>query len=340
MMRNKYLFLILLSAILIGTIFYKQISTHFKIALFITEEFPQIPVKPLGLLTFKPEHKKIERSSINGKIVADLYIPKGGKNPAVILAMGVKTAEKDKPLLLHFSDTMARLGYVVFWPRLNSLEEGQSLPEEPETFIKAFKYLESLSEVDKQRISYVGFSVGSSTAFVAVSDSEISDQVYSLVFFGGQFNIFEYLLSLASKSLKTNGERVKWMAADGARDQVKSLLEVKEASFTAKIFEQEDLKTIQEILSKTPEEEKDGLKKYSPKEYLSKFKAKIFILHDKSDAYVPYTESVVLYNVLPKDQVKAYHISDLFEHVQPNRPINFGELVKLYGFLYKVFTEL
>lgn len=341
MSRRQYLLLIFLVILLLGVVFHKQLTTHLKITLFITEEFPQIPIKPLGLISFGPFHEKVGLDSSNGRIVGDLFLPVDpDKRPALILAMGVKTNEKDRPILLHFANTMARLGYVTFWPRLEVLDKGQSLPEEPETFIESFKYLANLESVDPKRISYVGFSVGSSTAFVAASDPKISDKVHGLVFFGGQFDIFEYLLSLATKTVKMNGLATPWNPDLDALNHAKGLLDTKGADQVLKIFDVKEASEAAVLLGKAPDDEILGLKKYSPKEYLGNFKAKIFILHDKSDTLVPYVESVKLSQALSEDQIEGYLLIDLFDHVQPNRPINIGELLKLYGFLYEVLTVL
>lgn len=337
----KKLFIFAAIIILLVIVFQKQISTHLKIVLFITQQFSQISIKPLGLLTLKPAHQKVELNSSNGKIVADLYIPPGYKHSAVIIAMGVKTQPKDKPLILNFAQTMARLGYITFWPRLEVLDQGQSLPEEPETFVESFKYLQNLKEVDPQRISYVGFSVGSSTALVASADPQIRDLVHGLVFFGGQFDIFDYLKGLASKSYQLNGKDESWDAAEDARNHAKDLFKAKEATYTARIFEASEAREIQTIFSSVPLKEKEKLKRYSPKEYVDNFKAQIFILHDQSDTFVPYVESVKLNQAL-KDK-KIFLLINLFEHVQPNKPFtlkNIGELFKLYGFLYQVFNFL
>ncbi|MDP3974002.1 MAG: hypothetical protein Q8P92_04170 [Candidatus Daviesbacteria bacterium] len=343
MWRSKYLVLFLLLIILAGVIFQKQLSTHLKIILFITEEFPQIPVKPLGLITQSPQHEWVEFDppAGGGKVVADLYIPHAAyvkDRSAVILAMGVKTDEKNKTLIRHFADTMARLGYVVLWPRLEVLDKGQSLPEEPATFVEGFKYLQNLCyfdlsslrmqgsnkqdssskldsrlrgndncEVDTIRISFVGFSAGSSIAFVASSNPEISDKVHALVFFGGYFNIFDYLAAL-------DGE-TPWIPHPDAVSHAKTLLVAKGVSSSSA-----------------------QLNQYSPQEFVSNFKARLFILHDKSDTFVPYLESEKLSQALPKESIGAYAITDLFEHVQPNRALtreNIQELFKLYNFLYK-----
>lgn len=338
MSRRQYLLLLLSVILLVGVIFWKQLATHLKIALFITEQFPQIPIKPLGLVSGSPDHRWVELGSINGKIVGDLYIPPyGDQRPALIVAMGIKTAEDDKPLILNFSDTLARLGYVVFWPRLEALDKGIALPEEAETFIKSFQYLSTKDFINPQKISFMGFSVGSSVAMRAAEDHQINDQVHALIFFGGYFDVFDYYVSLATKTTRLNGQILAWNPAPDAVDHAKGLLETRKANQMVKIFEATSSSQAYDLIKNAPQDEVDGLKKYNPKENLDDFKAKIFILHDRADVYVPYTESIRLNQALGgMDQ--TFLLIDLFEHVQPNRPIKFGELFKLYVFLYRVLS--
>lgn len=342
MKKGKVLRLCLLAIFLLIVFLYQSLATHAKILLFISEEFPQIPFKPLGTITKSPLYQKVKFESVSGEIVADLFVPANGRpKSAIVVAMGIKTAQKDKPLILKFADTMARLGYVTIWPRLEVLDQGTSLPEQPETFIEGFKYLAEFPQTDPGRITFVGFSVGSSVALVAAADPEIANQVHGLVFFGGQFDIFDYLLSLASKTYQVDGERVKWNAAEDARSHARGLL--KEATQTAKIFEVSNIEEMQTILAQVPDQEKENLKRYSPKEYVSKFQGKLFILHDKTDHYVPYVESVKLNEALGARGDQVFVLVDLFEHVQPNKPLswqNLKELAKLYGFLYQVFSFL
>lgn len=341
MSQFTYVALILLIVLVFGIFFQKQILTHLKIVLFISEEFPQIPLKPLELITSQPIHKKVDLDSTYGKIVGDLFIPRKSaeEKSALIVAMGIKTAEDDKPLILKFSDTLSRLGYVVFWPRQEALDRGESLPEEPETFIKSFEYLTGQDFVKGKKISFMGFSVGSSVAMKAAEDPTINNKVHALIFFGGYFDVFDYYVSLATNTTKLDGQTIAWNPAPDALDHAKGLLEIREAHQMAKIFEASSSPQAYDLIQKAPKDEVDGLKKYNPKEKLADFKANIFILHDKADAYVPYTESIRLNQALG-NRKKQFLLIDLFEHVQPNRPININELVKLYGFLYKVLSYL
>lgn len=324
-MKSKVSLFLLAIVFALGVIFLKPLITHIKVILFISEQFPQIPVKPLSLLTSSPVQTKIELNSPNGKVVADLIAPKKPQpRPALVLAMGVKTQEKDKIILLNFAKTLARLGYVVFWPRLEILDKGVSSFEEPETFIKSFEYLSELDVVDKKRISFVGFSVGSSIALVAAEDARINNKLRSLVFFGGYYNLSDYLKALANKT-------DAWQPAEGAVNHVLEIAKEKKWG-----------KSLNDLLA-AQETQNEVFRKLSPSQNLKNFKARIFIIHDKSDSYVPYAESIKLSRSLPSEVEKTFVLLNLFEHVQPKKELSWQiifELLKLYGFLNQVFYHL
>ena len=224
--------------IILALLFFQPIVAAAKVLLLISEQFPQIPLKPLHLLTNQPKHEQV---NFGDGIVTDLFLPNQPRpNPALILAMGVRTNEKDKPILLGFADTLARLGYVVLWPRLEDLDKEIVKYERPQTFIKAFEYLEQHSRVEKNKISYIGFSVGSSLAMVAAEDPGINNQVHSLIFFGGYYNIFDYLKALATKSFVLDGQNIAWNPAGDGVNHAKGILE-KEGS------ELEQFKNVGEI---------------------------------------------------------------------------------------------
>jgi len=195
----------------------RPIQIHAKALLLLSQEFPQIPLKPLPRLTNPSVHEHLELESPHGKVVADLFLPtprfgqeRASAQPAVILAMGVRTQAKDRPLLLGFAETLSRLGYVVIWPRHETLDREEALPESPETFVAAFRHLQERNEVARDRISIVSFSVGASLGFVAAADARIADDVRALIFFGGYYDIFDYLVSIVTYGSAFNGQRITW----------------------------------------------------------------------------------------------------------------------------------
>lgn len=346
MMKSK-LFIALLVIAFIGIGFRSQIITHTKAFLLISEEFPQIPVKPLGLITKTPAHRTLEFGTDNGKVVADLFLPGRRSTPAVILAMGVRTQEKDKPVILHFAQTMSRLGYVVLWPRLEILDKGVPSFEEPETFVESFEFLENNEAVDPERISFIGFSVGSSVAMVAAQNPRIAERVHALVFFGGYYDAFDYIASLITKKAILDSQEILWSPADGATGYIKEILEREDAKNLLGLFQDSNLTTsytmAQNLIGKVPESELLILEKLNPSQNVGGFRARIFILHDKKDSYVPYAESIKLSRALPGDLPQTFLLSNLFEHVQPQKGLSpkiVGELSRLYRFLYQILSYL
>ncbi|MBI2007577.1 MAG: hypothetical protein HYS83_02695 [Candidatus Blackburnbacteria bacterium] len=340
-MRKRLVASLFIVGVIGAVLFLKPLSTHTKVILLVSEEFPQIPIKPLGLIAKAPEHRTLELETKAGKAVADLFLPSRRSAPALVLAMGVRTQEKDKPVILHFARTMSRLGYVVLWPRLETLDKGTPSFEDPETFVDAFEYLESQETVDPRRISFIGFSVGSSVATVAAQDPRIAQNVRALVFFGGYYNAFDYVTSLATGTIVLDGREAPWDPAEGATGHLKEIFE-RRAAKAIGVFGVKSRNEAAAFLSALPQDELEFLHKLSPSENLEKLRARLFILHDRKDAYVSYTESQRLYNMLPEKENAALLFMNLFEHVQPQKGISLqtaGELLKLYGFLYKVFTS-
>jgi pimeloyl-ACP methyl ester carboxylesterase len=343
-----------LLAVLVGVFWARPIEAHVKSILLLSEVLPQVPVKPLSALTDRPVHKTIVLTSPQGTIVADLFLPAPppGQStryttPAVILAMGVKMKPRDKPLILDFAQALSRLGYVVLWPRLQALDKGASMLEHPSTFIVSFRYLQGLDRVAPQRISLLGISAGASVAFVAAADPRINKQVHALIFFGGYYDIVDYLASLATGVSSFNNRTIAWHPSPEAVKHVQEILRAGHAQGMAQAFATATkVRTLEQagaLLRSVPEREMGWLRQVSPSNHSDTFKARIFILHDKGDDFVPYLQSAQLNQSLPRRVERTYLITDLFEHVQPGQHISSStvrDVVQLYGLLYGIIGYL
>lgn len=319
-MQHKWVFALLI--FILGVVFWQQGKIHAKTFLFLTREFP-FGVQPLVWVTSKPVYREIIFQFDNKEAVGSLLIPTRGVKiyserslPAVVLAMGVRTKEEDRPTIFKFADTLARLGYVVFWPRSAILNEGVADFEDPRVFIRAFELVKNIDVVNPERISFIGFSVGSSVALVAATNETIRNQVRSIVFFGGYYNVRDYLSLLELG----NG----WNPDEGAVSHLREILREKGVG------------SIKELKD-------DSLDIIDPSKHIADLQAKVFILHDKGDHFVPYHESEKLYKVLPERQVGQFVLVNLFEHVQPKKVFtlaSFGEFIKIYSFVYNVLSYL
>lgn len=341
----KKLLVILGVVVVVILLSFHPLETHLKAFFLISQEFPEFPIKPLGLISREPEHSRVELESQNGKIIADFFVPSSphkNPRPAVVLALGVYAVEENRKAILNFAQTFSRLGYIVFWPRIEDLENGIVAHEEPETFVQSFLYLKSLDSVNKERISFVGFSVGSSLALIAGQDPRISEDLHSLVFFGGYYNIFDYLTSVATETAVIDDKEVAWKPSDWVKQHVQEILNSRNTPELAQLFPASSKEEVISRLKEVPEEKLDELRKLHPAKNLEKVRARVFIIHDKGDSYVHYSESLKLASALGKENSLDFLLVNLFEHVRPQgfSSQNLDELRKLYGFLYRVLGYL
>jgi hypothetical protein len=348
--RIWWLVTLALVLLLVTVVFHRSLVTHAKVLLLLSQELPQVPIRPLGLITAEPIHEQLRLDARHGPVVADLFQPsprfapaEPTTRPGLILAMGVRTTDHDRPLLLGFARTMARLGFVVLWPRLELLDRGAASAEEPETFVTGVDYLEGRGLVAAERISLLGISIGASTALVAAADPLVTDRVRAVIFFGGYCDLFDYLLSLATRTVVVDGQTTEWQPADDAVGHARLVLEAKDVPAVLQIFEATSREAAEWTLQSAPASELAELRRLNPSEHLGDVAATVFILHDRGDPFVPYVESARLRQQLPPAQVRAFLMTGLFEHAQFKSGLSWQALqdvVELYGFLYAVLSDL
>jgi hypothetical protein len=326
----------------------EPVVTHAKVVLLLADAVPQVPVKPLQAFSAEPGHEQVHLEAPDGQIVGDLFRPAGAEGdgeqrPALILALGIRLAEKDRPVLFQFAGTMARLGFVVLWPRRAELENGATLPELPGTFVAGFHHLESLDSVVGDRISMLGFSVGASTALVAASDARIAERVRAVIFFGGYYDILDYFVSLATATMALDDRIEPWQPEEEAVGHTRALLEAEGLEGVRQIFDAGTREEAQAWLDAAPQTELAKLRRLSPAAHAQHLGTRVFILHDSADRFVPYVGSVKLRRALPAEQVGAFELTGLFEHAQPKGGLSWdalGEVARVYGFVYEVLSYL
>jgi dipeptidyl aminopeptidase/acylaminoacyl peptidase len=369
-MRPRKLVLIILAvSLFIVFLFTKPVQVAISTLFFIPQVFPQMPIKPLQWFTKEPIYEEVEFFSDSKKVIGKIYRPKDSKkHPALTLVMGVRTAEKDKPVMANFAQSLARIGFVTAIINLEDLEKLKVRIEEKETFVESFKFLEDLSYVDKNKITFVGISVGSSIVLKAAEDRQIADKVRAVVFFGGYFDAFDYFSSLITKTAVYGDKEVAWQPHDHVLNHFKEVIisltpeeeqeiltqvlkEGKKLSasdlaklsiqtqFAIKIFEAKNREEFALLWTQAPFEIRKKLESISPDVGIENVKTRLFILHDKSDRNVPYFESRKLNDALPKEVKRTFLEASLFEHVQPKEGFSWQmipELLKLYLFIWKV----
>ncbi len=333
-----------MALILSVIVFHKQLITHIRVLLIITQEFPGILVKPLKLVP-PPTHKKISWKSERGEFVSDIFIPKIALDtkphslPTLIVAVGIKLLPQDQESFIQSVENLSKLGYLVICPRSKLVDRNWSRIESPDTFIEAFHYVEGLKEVDKERISIIGFSSGASVALTAAEDKYFNRRLHAFLFWGGYFNIFDYMKSLITGDTFLNGKKINWKPKDDVVGVFKLMLG---SSKTLEVLNKLKKNQDSNWQNSIPKEEMSKFEKINPAEDINQFKAPIFIIHDIDDKLVPYVESVKLNQALDKKVKTSIILSDLFSHVRPRESfsLNSDNFLKNYNFFYQLFSYL
>lgn len=348
--------------------------TAFRAVALVPYVFPDAPARPLSWVTPAPLYEEARYSDGRRTLVADVYRPAlPGRHSAMVLSLGVHPVPRDDPALVRLADGLARDGFVVMIPDSPDLRADRILPSERDAFVAAFLHLRGRPYVDTDRIGLVGFSVGASLLTVAAADPRISSQVRMVNFFGGYYDAVDVLRAIASRQIRYRGEVLPWEPAelarqifanvliehvDDATDRAlvrRELVDGRElttaererlgdrARLVLDLFTARDPGRVDALIAQLPDDLRERLRVLSPSTYVMDLRARMYVMHDTADGFIPYVESRRLAERLPGRQVVHTEFS-IFAHVQPTRPaeplVFASEVAKLVRHLYLAMLEL
>ncbi len=348
--------------------------TVFRAVALLPYVFPNPPAKPLSWVTPAPVHEEVRFSDGARVLVADLYRPGWfGPHSAMVLSLGVNPVRRDDPALVQLAEGLARDGFVVLVPDSPDLRANRILPSERDAFVAAVRYLDGLPYVDRSKIGFVGFSVGASLLTVAASDPRVSGQVRMVNFFGGYYDAFDLLRAIAARRITYRGTARPWEPAelaerifanvlledvDDAGDRAivrRALVEGEDltleeatslgarARLVYELFTVRDVRRVDELVGSLPSELAERLRAVSPSTYVGDLRARMYLMHDTDDSFIPYVESRRFADRLPERQ-RVHTEFSIFAHVQPTKsvdlPVFVVEVAKLLRHLYLALLEL
>lgn len=314
-----------------------------------------LPVRPIELFTDAPRRERvvIRYESRNGPrtIEADLYTPAGnGPFEAEVFSMGAPPLDLDDERLVRVAENAARSGVIMLVPFSERLDDRLIEPEEIDALVACFQYVQSLPRVKQGEVGFFGASVGGSLALVAAADPRIADEVAHVVSFGGYFDALDTFAAIATRRITYNGIDEEWDVRRHAervmaRQFIAALDDPRDRELLTQLFLDDEDVPDQELVSLTPvgrtsyeflasddpqaaraliERLPSGfiakMDYLSPRSGIDRVKAELFIVHDRADPFIPYTESRRLKDALAgrEDIVAHFDEISLFEHVQPN----------------------
>ena len=346
-----------------------------KSLLLLPAIFSEQPAHPLVWLTPAPRHEAFRFEYSVGQVEGDLYLPgTGGRHGAVILLLGARPLPRDEPILVRFAEGLSRAGAVVMIPASSNLAAGRVPPEEVDAIVEEVALLRGRDEVDPGRIGILGFSVGGSLAVMAAADPRLDGQLAFVNSFGGYNDARDLLRAVATHSLTYAGVDETWQPHNLtvwviARQIVDTLPDGADREVLDRLFLQEDASARDEIgrlsavgqsalalldglpperveqaLAALPAATHERLRRISPAAHVTGVHTPLFVMHDRGDRFVPYTESRRLVAAAPAGAVELFTEFELFDHVVPDRPIDSPavvlEVAKLCRQLYRTLLTV
>ncbi len=345
-----------------------------KSFLLSTEVIPNFPLRPLTVFGSIIEQQDVEIDTSIGKIKANIYRPNDNrKHPGMILTLGTIVTKRDAQLV-KFSRALSKLGFVVLAADLPDLTAGYVFTQSVDASVDIFKYLYDQPFVDKGKIGFTGFCGGASVVLVAAAQEEVNSQVSFVNTLSPYFDMYDFTRSvLTGTTIDEAGKQKLWSVnaemkktfilgytAYFSDENIRTLL--REAILEGKEIDEEALSKLppeaqnsyrflkndnpaqfNQLWETLPQDAKDIVFKLSPSHNLTNLKAKVFILNDLKDTFVPQEESKKLAANLGPDQ-KLYFEIDSFEHVRPGKKLPRLAAVKqaanLYGYIYSLLSEI
>lgn len=323
-------------------------------AIFLPDMVLQVPLpfRPVDLISDPPkrEHVTIDYESRNGprSIEADLYVPaQGAHHVGVVFSMGAPPLKLDDARLVRIAEDSARSGVVMLVPFSDRLDDVRIEPEEIDALVAEFQYVQKLPQVDPTRVGFFGASVGGSLALVAAADPRIADEVDHVVSFGGYFDALSAFGAIATHRIEYEDVDEKWTPRPHAehvvarqlidrlenahdRDVLSTIFvddepakpqDVASLSASARtsynFLANRDPSAIADLIRTLPADAVADFDYLSPKTSIQRVKADLFILHDRADPFVPYTESRRMKDAIGDRASAHFDELRLFEHVSP-----------------------
>ncbi|MDP8922664.1 MAG: acetylxylan esterase [Chloroflexota bacterium] len=342
-----------------------------KSLLLLPSAIEAIPVDPLRYVTPSPRRESFAYDYAAGTVEGDIYAPgTEGRHGALILILGARPLDRDEPTLVRFAEGLSRAGAAVMIPASSALATGRVLPEEVDAVVRAVELLRARDDVDPDRIGILGFSVGGSVAVVAAGDPRLAGRLAFVNAFGSYSDSRDLVRAVATRSLAYAGIDEPWEPHPLtvwvlARQLADTLPDPTDREILDRIYLQEDATARDEVdrmtpvgraalglldglppaeaevaLAMLPEATQERLRGISPSLALDRVTARLFIMHDLGDHFIPYTESRRMAQQAPPAILGRYTEFGLFDHVMPNKSLAsvefLVELGKLVRQLYLV----
>jgi hypothetical protein len=299
--------------------------------------------------------------------------PYPGGRQVIINVPGAGDNRTD-PQLVNLSESLAREGIINVNVGTPALFAYRVEPQESEAVVQAFNLMEHWPGVNPQHIGIITFSVGSLSVYKAAADPRIRDKIAFLGILGGYANISSLLRDVATRSQTVNGKTERWVPIAttayvlyrsvsylfSPSDQkllqeafplttslppplpaakVKQLSPVGAAYYH--LLEGDQPGHVNRNMAALPPAIKALFTRLSPISVVGQTRAPIYLLHDRNDPAIPYSQDVEMATAL----ARLHHPYDfttytIFSHVEVNLNSALNQILSNGPKLLRVLTSI
>lgn len=349
--------------------------------LFVPQVLPASPIKPQEWVTRDPVWQSIEFPTKHGYGSADLISPARGDNhSAVLFFLGVVVDHpREDPRVIALAEGLARSGMVVMIPWSHTQLQQRIVIEDIEDLVWAFRYLTDVETVDQTRVGMGGICTGAAMATIAAQDVRIRDDVRFVNSFASYYDATDFIKAISSKSRFYGEYVIPWdrdqltytvfrnhlldgISNVGDRilldrifidyeqvDQTQIALLSNEGKAVYRLLQGVTYQEASYLVKQLSPSTTEFLQAISPSTNVGNLKARVLIMHDRSDTLVPSEESRRFADAVT-DKTDTYFTEfSLFQkqiqvHVGEGPDVGIWasskEVFKLYMHMYNIMKEV
>ncbi|HEY3992593.1 MAG TPA: hypothetical protein VGM01_06890 [Ktedonobacteraceae bacterium] len=160
-------------------------------------------------------HTQTTLPSSSGTVFLGVYAPSAsappvpGSREGMLVITGVGDNRKE-PQVVNFSQTLARSGIVVMTVTTPALIADRVDASDQDAVVRAFRVLQHWPEVGATRVGMFGVSAGGGLICLAAADARIRDQVAFVALLGSYFDTTTLLETLGRRAFAVNGQLQPW----------------------------------------------------------------------------------------------------------------------------------
>ena len=320
-------------------------------------------------------HTQRTIASQDGPVYLDIYAPTTptppipGARQGLLLISGVGD-NRGVPQFVNLAQSLARTGVVAMTVTTDTLMSYTLVPATVDAVVQATLALQHTPGVDARHVGIVGLSAGGSLGMMAAADPRIRDTLGFALSFGGYYNATSLLRDMGRRALAVDGRLVEWQPdpvpiqalantialtlpeADqtllysgfntlnglslSPADQAR-LSPAGQAAYHLLVGDQPD--RVAANLAALPAEGHTLLASLSPSSVVGQIHAPVYLLHDQSDIYVPFTESRDFAAALTRlGHPHEFVEFSIFQHVEVKSGLGIGQTIHDGWSLYQILV--